>query len=604
MDTKKETIFHHWKNFLKNIREIFTISWKEDKWKLIGYFIGSTCVALVPVFQSYANKVLVNGVIEAVTLQNLGHLWFVVVILAIAYTTPGVFYSFNHFFERSIFFTLNKVFDLAVESKRSELDILQYEDSKFNNFVNRVNEKGIWVIGNMTTTVFYDYQSIITILMSAAVVGFYSPVILFLLILSSIPQLILNTKFANMQWYLWGDDVNAEERRKYWAVKGTLSSISDITEVKLFNLKRNFIMRLSNFIERIKEIQNKNNRKKLVWSLVTNILGQSAVIFGILYMIRDAIEGTFSIGSIVLVAGVMASFQNSLAELFTSLGRNHEDRKYLHDLLVFLKIQPAIVDGKQVIDFDKAPEISFNAITFSYPNSEKKIYDNFSLTIKRGEKIAIIGLNGAGKTTLVKLLCRFYDPTKGSVTIGGINLKDIKKRTWYDHIGVLFQDFAKYKFTTIGELISLGDIHSLPNDGAVQKAGKQADAESFIKAFPKGYEQQLGKEFTDGVDPSGGQWQKLAIARLFYRNPKIWILDEPTAAVDADAEAKIFSQLEKLPRNTTVILISHRFSTVRTADRIVVIDAGKVREQGTHEELMAMGGEYARLFSLQAEGYK
>lgn len=604
MDTKKETLFRHWKNFLKNLKEIFAISWREDKWKLIGYFFGSTCVAIVPIFQSYANKVLVNGVIEAVTIQSLQHLWFVVFVLIVAYTTPGIFYSFNNFFERSIYFTLNKIFDLAVASKRSELDILQYEDSKFNNFVNRVNEKGIWVIGNITTTVFYDYQSIITIVMSATVVGFYSPVILFLLILSSIPQLILNTKFADMQWYIWGNDVNAEERRKYWAIKDTLTSVSDITEVKLFNLKNNFITRLSSFIEKIKKIQNRNIRKQLIWSLITNILGQSAIIFGILYMIRDAIAGTSSIGSIVLVAGVMASFQNSLAGFFTSLGRSHEDRKYLHDLFMFLKTQPVIIDGKQVINFDKAPEISFNKITFFYPNTDKKIYDNFSLTIKRGEKIAIIGLNGAGKTTLVKLLCRFYDPTEGSVTIDGINLRDIKKRSWYDHIGVLFQDFAKYKFTTIAELISLGDIHSLSNDVSIQKAGRQADAESFIKAFPKGYEQQLGKEFTDGVNPSGGQWQKLAIARLFYRDPRIWILDEPTAAVDADAESKIFSQLEKLSKNTTVILISHRFSTVRTADRIVVIDAGKVREQGTHEELMAMDGEYARLFSLQAEGYK
>ncbi len=604
MDTKKETIFHHWKNFLKNIQEIFVVSWKEDKWKLIGYFVGSTGIALVPILQSYANKVLINGVIDAVTLQSYQYLGFVVFVLIVAYATPGIFHSFNSFFERSIYFNLNKIFDLAISSKRSELDILQYEDPKFSNFVNRVNEKGVWVLGNITTTFFYDYQSIITVILSAVVVGFYSPVILILLVISSIPRLIFTTKFADMQWYIWGDDVNAEERRKYWAVKESLMSISDITEVKLFNLKNNFITRLSYFIEKVQKIQHRNIRKQLIWSLLTDILGQGSVIVGILYMIREAITGTVSIGSIVLIAGVMASFQNSLAGLFTSLGRNHENRKYLHDLLVFLKIKPAIEDGKQIVDFDKAPEISFNGISFSYPNTEKKIYDNFSLTIKRGEKIAIIGLNGAGKTTLVKLLCRFYDPTEGSITIGGINLKDIKKRTWYDHIGVLFQDFAKYKFTTVAELISLGDIYALPNETVIQKAGRQADTESFIKAFPKKYEQQLGKEFTDGVNPSGGQWQKLAIARLFYRNPRIWILDEPTAAVDADAESKIFSQLEKLPKNTTVILISHRFSTVRTADRIVVIDAGKVREQGTHEELMAINGEYARLFSLQAEGYK
>ncbi len=228
---------------------------------------------------------------------------------------------------------------------------------------------------------------------------------------------------------------------------------------------------------------------------------------------------------------------------------------------------------------------------------------DFSLAIAAGEKIAIVGANGAGKTTLIKLLCRFYDPAGGVITVGGKNIQDIDLESWYQQFGVLFQDYAQYHFM-VKDVIKVGDMGARGTPEKVRAAAQASEADAFIAEWEKAYEQMLGKQFTGGVEPSIGQWQKLALARAFYRDPRVLILDEPTSSIDAESEAKIFEKLEQLPKDRTVILISHRFSTVRQANRICVIEDGRLAELGTHEELLALGGTYARLFNLQARGYR
>jgi ATP-binding cassette subfamily B protein len=272
----------------------------------------------------------------------------------------------------------------------------------------------------------------------------------------------------------------------------------------------------------------------------------------------------------------------------------------------------ALLDKKVILsDSDKAitlpnnitPRICFKSVGFSYPSATSATLRNINLTIEPGEKLAIIGLNGAGKSTFVKLLCRFYDPSSGSIEIDKIPLNQITRSSWYSMLGVIFQDYAQYKFT-VSESISLGNVNREINPEDVVQAAKQAGADDFINAWEMSYEQQLGAEFTNGKQPSVGQWQKLALSRLFYRNSKIMVLDEPTSSIDAEAEEKIFEQLESTSKEKTVILISHRFSTVRRADRIVVFEDGTISELGNHDQLIAQNGTYARLFNLQAKGYK
>jgi ATP-binding cassette subfamily B protein/ATP-binding cassette subfamily C protein len=581
-EKKKIETIKHWKNFAKDISWLFNIVWKKHFVILTSLLFVSTCIALVSLFQAYANGVLVNTIVNSIGhAVNKNAVIFSLAIIGASLIVPAFLYLLQNFFERRVYFFLSKHFDLLMAKKRIEVDVQQYEDKEFNNFVNRVNQRGTHVISNTLTNIFYDYQSIITVLFSSFVIANKSLLIFVLIFLSSIPQLIISTSYGGRGWYIWGDDINAEERRKYWSVRGFIEFLPALTEIKLFGLGKYFIEKINGFITGVEKKQLKNEDKYLYQQIFSTILSQGTLLFSIVYFTRQAIMGNMEAGMVIFLFGGMVGFQNSINALFSSIGRQQEDRLYIHDLSTFLKMKEKIIDGSHELVIEKSPEIIFENVSFAYPEATKNVYESLTLKVSPGEKLAIVGLNGAGKTTLVKLLCRFYDTDKGRVLIDGKDIKTLKIDSWYKNIGILFQDYAKFDFPTVSELISFGNVSKKYDEEKIISSAKSADA-SFIDNWENKYNQQLGKTFKDGIEPSGGQWQKLGIARLFYRDPKIWILDEPTSSIDADAESKIFESLAKLPKEKTVILISHRFSTVRTADRIIVIDEGKVREDGTH----------------------
>jgi ATP-binding cassette subfamily B protein len=288
-----------------------------------------------------------------------------------------------------------------------------------------------------------------------------------------------------------------------------------------------------------------------------------------------------------------------------SVAGQYKDSLFVTDILKILDTKPAIKQPETgiILDPSVTPEIEFQNVSFIYPNSDRMVLKNLSLKIRAGEKLALVGVNGSGKTTIVKLLCRFYDPTEGKILINGNDLRDIDLGSLYYLMGVLFQDFATYNFP-VKQSIAMGRPTDDIDLEKVKNAAETSESDTFISQWSNGYDQMIGKEFTGGIDPSKGQMQKLALARTFYRDPKFLILDEPTASIDAEAEAKIFERLESLPADRTVILISHRFSTVRKADTICVINDGAISELGSHQELITLNGIYARLFNLQAAGYQ
>jgi ATP-binding cassette subfamily B protein len=376
-------------------------------------------------------------------------------------------------------------------------------------------------------------------------------------------------------------------------------------ELKLFQNTRYFLSIIKELFKNFQQEEKKNEKKKLIYQLVVLCFSQFVIAFALVYFILQVADGNLLIGTLTFVLASIGDLRQALSSLFSNLGRQYQDNLFVVDIFKLLDLKPIIKKSENgiVLDPKKTPEIVFDHVSFSYPGTDKPVLNDFSLTIASGEKVALVGINGAGKTTFVKLLCRFYDPDQGRILIDGVDLKKIDLESWYFQLGAIFQDYARYHFI-VKEAIAMGRTSSTLSIDRVKKSAIASEADKFIEEWEDQYEQMLGKEFTEGVEPSIGQWQKLALARTFYRKPRVLILDEPTSSIDAEGEAKIFEKLGQLPKDRTVILISHRFSTVRQADKIVVIEDGKIKEQGTHEELLKLNASYSKLFTLQAKGYQ
>ena len=313
-----------------------------------------------------------------------------------------------------------------------------------------------------------------------------------------------------------------------------------------------------------------------------------------------------AIGTMTFVFGSIATLQGVLSGFFFSVAQQYECSLFTSDLFRVLDTEPLLSQPKYpcVIDRRVAPSIVFDNVSFAYPGTERLVLRNISLSINPGERIALVGINGAGKSTLVKLLCRIYDPTEGRILVNGRDLREIALPQWHSMLGTLFQDYASYHFP-VKEVIALGrrDGSVAIDLARVRDAARRSGADSFIERWPKLYDQMIGREFSEGVDPSKGQLQRLALARTFYRDARVMIVDEPTSSIDAEAESQILEQFGALSRNTTVLLISHRFSNLRKADRICVLAGGMIRELGTHKDLMYNDDIYAKLFKIQADQY-
>lgn len=345
--------------------------------------------------------------------------------------------------------------------------------------------------------------------------------------------------------------------------------------------------------------------RETISSFFVSILSNIALLAGYLKAIKLLIEGKISIGNTTFYMNAISNFYDGVEWLFEEIIYFRDYVMKIREVYNFFHLEPVVKDGEiEIPRFIEPPFIEIKNMSFHYPNNKENIFSNFSLKIDSGEKLAIVGENGAGKTTLVKLLSRLYDPQEGEILINGINLKDIKINDWYKNLGVLFQDFNFYGELTAEENIYLGKSIKELDKEKIKEAAGNADADDFINKYKEGYKTVMSERFKDGIRPSNGQRQKIAIARFFYRNAPVAIFDEPTSAIDAESEYRIFNRIYEFFTDKTVLIISHRFSTVRNADRIIVIHEGKLVEEGTHRELLARNGRYASAYRKQAEGYK
>lgn len=483
----------------------------------------------------------------------------------------------------------------------AKLDLYQFEDANFYDKLERARRQttGRTMLMSMVLTQIQDF---ITILFLAGGLIAFNPWLILILVLAVVPAFLGETHFNQRTYSLttsW-----TPERRELDYLRYIGASDETAKEVKVFNL--------ADFIaDRFKLISDKYFRanaklaiSRAGWGSGLSALGTLSYYGAYVFILVQTVEGLITLGTMTFLAGSFERMRNMLQAIMNRFSRIAEQSLYLQDLFDFFEIRPGIVStgtGREVPQPIQDGFV-FENVSFKYLNSDKWAIRNLSFELKAGEKLALVGENGAGKTTLVKLLARLYEPTEGRILLDGVDLREYDLKSLRSTIGIIFQDYIRFQMK-VSENIATGNITQLENQERIEDAARKSLADTVVEGLPFKYDQVLGKRFADGVELSGGQWQKVALARAYMRDAQLLILDEPTSALDARAEHEVFQRFSDLIAGKTAVLISHRFSTVRMADRILFLENGRLKEIGSHEELVAQGGQYAELFSLQARGY-
>ncbi len=489
----------------------------------------------------------------------------------------------------------------SILEKALTLDLTHFEDAEFYDKMSQARSQASIRPLSLINRTFGLCQSALTLLTFCGLLWRFSVWAVLVLILAAIPSFIAETRFSEHAFRLfrW----RSPETRQQHYLETLLAREDYAKEVQLYQLGRMLLQRYRDIFNRLYREDRDLTLKKGLWGYLLGLLSTGAFYGAYIWMVIEAISGTISLGEMTMYLVVFRQGQSTFSAALTSIGGMYEDNLYLANLYEFLE-QPIPQSQGRVTKGIIPNGISFEHVYFSYPGSQQPVLKDICLEIQAGEKLAIVGANGSGKTTLIKLLTRLYTPSSGKILLDGVDINDWDIDVLRQRIGVIFQNFVQYQFT-VGENVGVGDVEHLDDLDQWEVASAKGMAKPFIDMLPAGFNTQLGKWFKGGQELSGGQWQKIALSRAFMRsNADILILDEPTAAMDAEAEMKIFNHFRDLTRNQMVVLISHRFSTVRMADRIIVMANGEIIEQGSHQQLLADGGRYAHLFSLQAAGYR
>lgn len=585
--------------FIRNVLRVLRTVHHVDPFFL---YVGSVIIILataLPYLISWLSAEFINrlsaGNVHSITDPAILYLAVGYILLPFVISQLNLLYSY---FRAQFAPRLTASRDDSFLDAQSRLDIQTHEDSEFRNLQIRVRENQ-YRLSSFSTNTIGLLPSITDTVVSVVILSIYSKYLTLALCVALIPQLFVQLRYGQKIFSIWG--ARAELRRKYQEYWSNFFGLPYVTEMKVFQSADFFRQCIARVVEQFNAELMRNETRRFIMQSIAAFVPLTVAGVALFFLMRDVISGAIAVGTFIFFASRIMDVRGSLQNLVFAVRDLMTDNLFVTDTFTYLDMPNVLRSGEKPAP-KRAPSIEFRTVSFHYPKGEQDILKNISFSVRPGEKVAIVGVNGAGKTTLSKLLMRFYDPTAGEILVNGDPLPSYKMESWYACIGYLSQEYARYHLP-VCEAIAIGDTNRPFSRERAIAAAKRSGAHEFITQWPRGYDTPLGKEF-DGEEPSMGQWQKLALARLFYKNPDIWILDEPTSSIDAIAELAVFNELENLPDDKTVILISHRFNTVRNADKIIVIEDGKAEEIGTHKELMKLKGTYARLFTAQKKSYE
>ena len=605
--TQRQNFWGGWQeriSALRNVPAVLKIVWDSGPGVVVFGLVSRVFSSLFPVGLLWITKLIIDSIVRAVSSHqpvHRGFWWLVVAEFSLAVLNSILLRTIDYS-DSLLGDKYTRYVSIRVMNHAASLDLIAYEDPVFYDRLERARVQAtdrlvmIQQIGRLV-------QLAITTITLSVTIMLFSPWLMLLLVAGVVPAFLGESHFAFLGYAKNFRQTPMRRQLDYLRILG--GSKEAAKELKLFGLKDFLRERFTRISDQIYGENVSLSRRKLIAGALLSTIGTMGYYSAYVFVIWRTVAGALSIGTLTLLAGAIQQASSSIEQIFSTFAGIGDQALFLTDLLAFFEMKPTIRSKPNALPAPRpiVRGVEFRNVSFSYPGNPRRVLDQINFSLHTNERLALIGENGQGKTTIVKLITRLYDPTEGQILLDGVDLRDYDLEDLHREIGVIFQDFMRYEMTA-RENIAIGRIDQIDNLDLVKSAAQKSMADLTIGRLSLGYDQMLGRRFEQGVDLSGGEWQKVALARAYLRDAQLLILDEPTAALDARSEFEVFHRFAELTAGKMALFISHRFSTVRSADRILVLENCRIAEEGTHDQLASLGGRYAEMFEMQASSYR